>query len=309
MDENIRQTAITQKWLGGIGYEIAFWNNVYRWPHTFKGLMGWSNYGSVIDLEGFDANSFLLKQDLPKVYDVGAGMSYAVGTYLRKQDSALVPLDVHYMDPLALHYNKILRKYKRNLPNIEIGMLEYLSAFLAGMDVSLITIQNALDHSVNPIKGIVESLCVLQEGGILYLNHHPNEAEMEKYKGFHQYNIDEEKGELIIWNRKEHINVSQLLAGVASVEAKRMESGHVVAIITKRFLGDKLPARLSCLKDDMMDKGELCQVLLQYQYQHMSFRSNLKDTICYYAFSAIQFFAQMMPWSLKMRVKHLLGQA
>ena len=26
---------------------------------------------------------------------------------------------------------------------------------------------------------------------------HPNEAETEQYKGFHQYNIDEENGKLI----------------------------------------------------------------------------------------------------------------
>ena len=60
-------TAITEQWLGGISYEVAFWNNVYRWPHTFQGLMSWAHYGSVISLEGFDANAFLLTQDHPKV--------------------------------------------------------------------------------------------------------------------------------------------------------------------------------------------------------------------------------------------------
>lgn len=58
----INNTIITQKWLNGISYEVAFWNNVYRWSHTFKGMMEWSNYDSVIQLEGFDANEYLLTE-------------------------------------------------------------------------------------------------------------------------------------------------------------------------------------------------------------------------------------------------------
>lgn len=166
-------TAITQKWLEGISYEVAFWNNVYRWPHTFQGMMGWAHYGSTICLEGFDANHFLLANDHPSVYDVGSGMSYAVGDHLEK-GGKLIPLDIHYIDPLAFHFNRILKKYKKKLPPIEFGMTEYLSAFIH--DASLITIQNALDHSSAPIKGIVEALLALRKGGVLYLNHHPNEA-------------------------------------------------------------------------------------------------------------------------------------
>lgn len=38
-------------WSKGIPYEIAFWNNVFRWKHTFNGMMEWSNFNFVIDLE------------------------------------------------------------------------------------------------------------------------------------------------------------------------------------------------------------------------------------------------------------------
>lgn len=114
-------------------------------------------------------------------------------------------------------------------------MSEYLSAFIQNHDASLITIQNALDHSSAPVKGIIESLISLREGGVLYLNHHPNEAEMEKYKGFHQYNVDERNGELYIWNKNHHINVTELLDGFASVETKRMDNGHIIAIIRKKL--------------------------------------------------------------------------
>ena len=241
---------ISGKWLDGISYEIAFWNNVYRWSHTFRGMMGWANYGSKIELEGFDANDFLLNFEQPKVYDVGCGMSYAIGDKIEK-NGQLIPLDIHYVDPLAFHFNDILKKSKRQLPQIEFGMSEYLSAFIQNNDASLITIQNALDHSSTPVKGIIESLTSLREGGILYLNDHPNEAEMEKYKGFHQYNVDERNGELYIWNKDYCINVTKLLDGFASVETKRMDNGHIIAIIRKKTEQNELPIQLQTYVDDI----------------------------------------------------------
>lgn len=299
-------TAITQKWLEGISYEVAFWNNVYRWPHTFQGMMGWAHYGSAICLEGFDANHFLLADDHPSVYDVGSGMSYAVGDHLEK-DGKLIPLDIHYIDPLAFHFNRILKKYKKKLPPIEFGMTEYLSAFIH--DASLITIQNALDHSSAPIKGIVEALLALRKGGVLYLNHHPNEAEMEHYKGFHQYNVDEENGELVIWNQSEKTCIGQLLGSFASVEEKRMDNGHIVAIVRRNGDATSLPERLRKYVDDKTDKAELCEVLLNYQYRNTSLARNLKGSIRFGVFNLIQLMAQMLPWSLKMRVKRLIKQA
>lgn len=308
MKANENESIVTQKWLDGIAYEVAFWNNVYRWSHTFQGMMGWSNYGSKIEIEGFDANEFLLGLEQPKVYDVGCGMSYAIGDKIEK-NGKFIPLDIHYVDPLAFHFNHILKKYKKNLPQIEFGMSEYLSAFIPKQDASLITIQNALDHSSAPVKGIVESLISLHEGGVLYLNHHPNEAEMEKYKGFHQYNVDERNGELYIWNKDNNINVTRLLDGFASVKTIRMLNGHIVAIITKTVQQNQLPNQLQTYVDDRKDKGELCRVLLQYQYSNGSLFKKFKYSIHLGIFNVVQFFAQMLPWSLKMKVKHLIKQA
>lgn len=305
----INNPIITQKWLDGISYEVAFWNNVYRWSHTFKGMMGWSNYGSVIQLEGFDANEYLLQQEKPTVYDVGSGMSYAVGTYLDRGNGDLEALDIHYVDPLAFHFNHILKKYKKKLPFIEFGMSEYLSSFIPNHDASLVTIQNALDHSANPLKGIIEALISLKNGGVLYLNHHPNEAEMEQYKGFHQYNVDERDGELIIWNKDITLNVTQILGDYATIKTDRMDNGHIVAVIKKSSLPQELPVSLQNYVDDKHQLNELCQALLEYQYNHSFFGKKVKDSFHAIVFNMVQFFAQMLPWSVKMRLKHFIKQA
>ena len=139
--------AISQ-WIDGIPYEKAFWNNVYRWKQTFNGMMQWSNYGGIIDLECFDANRFLSSctSCKPKVLDVGCGLSYATGNYI-EINGTKTALDLHYVDPLADVFNDIKKRYHRNLPDIEFGMVEYLSDFFPRHDADLIIIQNALDHS------------------------------------------------------------------------------------------------------------------------------------------------------------------
>ena len=290
-----------QKWIEGIPYELAFWNNVYRWKRPFDGLMKWSHYGDYVELESFDALQFLENHDNPMVLDVGAGMSYATGNYFKKNNEK-TPLDIHYVDPLAPFFNRILKKYRKNLPQIDYGMMEYLSAFYTKHDVDLVIIQNALDHSSNPLKGIYEALDTLKIGGKLYLNHHPNEAETEHYKGFHQFNICEEDSKLTIWNKTERYDVASLLAGFAEVETAKAESGHVIAVITKT---DGVPSNLT--GDD--GNGFLTEDMLKQMLKSLPFGKRLKMKFLYWKYNIIQFMIQGLPWDFRMKIKRLIKQA
>ena len=289
------------KWIEGIPYEVAFWNNVYRWKRPFNGLMNWSHYGNFVELESFDALQFLENQEDPKVLDVGAGMSYATGNFFKKNGKK-TPLDIHYVDPLAPFFNKILKKYKKNLPFVDYGMMEYLSAFYPNHDVDLVIIQNALDHSSNPMKGIFEAVDTLRLGGKLYLNHHPNEAETEHYKGFHQFNIFNENGKLIIWNKSERFDVAELLSGFATVETSEAASGHVIAVISKT---SEVPVNL--VGDD--GNGLLTEEKLEQTLKCLPFSKRLKMKYLYWKYNAIQFIIQGMTWDLRMRIKRLIKQA
>ena len=300
-----QQTSIDYdaNWLNGIAYEVAFWNNVYRWKRTFTGMMNWSHYGSAICLEAFDANSFLTAAaDKPLVLDVGCGMSYQTGSLL-KTDGGTQPLDIRYIDPLAHYYNEILKRSKRPMPPIDFGMLEYLSAFYEPESADLVIVQNALDHSARPMKGIVEAMRVLKVGGVLYLNHHPNEAETEQYKGFHQYNIIDDNGKLLIWNKHESLSVGDTLNGFATVETIRCENQHVVAILRKTA---NVP---ESLLEDNKDKKELCLLMMQCHKQGHSLRRLLDYKFDYWKFNTVQFFVQALPWGVKMKLKKLIKQA
>lgn len=298
-------------WIEGIPYELAFWNNLYRWRWTYEGLLSWSNYGKELCLEGIDARSVLLsattataatsRSGKPIVLDVGAGMSYAPGNFYlngtEKQE-----IDIRYIDPLAFHYNRILKKRHKNLPEVTFGVAEYLSSCVAD-EADLVIIQNALDHSFAPIKGIIEALRTLHTGGFLYLNHHPNEAETEDYKGFHKFNICEEHGKLIIWNKESRRDVNELLNGFATIDVKTVENGHIVALIKKTA---EVPASLY---DDKASIRELCHSnhLLFYQVYSGHLSMKLKCSYAFYNF--IQFFVQALPHNLKIKLKKLIKQA
>lgn len=291
-----------EKWMKGIAYEVAFWNNVYRWPHTFKGMMNWSNYASCIQLEGFDANTFLNESESHKVLDVGCGMSYATGNYLTDGKENR-PLDIHYIDPLASYFNKILNRYHRDLPMIKFGMMEYLSAYYPAHDVDLVIIQNALDHSANPIKGIMEALDTLREGGVLYLNHHPNEAEVEQYKGFHQYNITIDAGNLIIWNMQDKWNINNLVKEYADTQVYQHDNGHVIAVMRK------ISSIPPTLLNDKEDKKILSKMFMDSNSIYKKLSSAFRFRINYWKYNIIQFFVQALSWDMKMKLKRFIGQA
>lgn len=287
-------------WIAGIPYEVAFWRNVYRWPHTYKGMMAWSHHGGAIALEGFDAGAWLRNIQAPRVLDVGCGMSYATGNHLLK-DGQLIPLEIHYIDPLAPFFNEIRSRYRPGLPEIEFGMVEYLSSFYHE-SAHLIIIQNALDHAANPVKGIVEALGALRQGGVLYLNHHPNEAEKEHYKGFHQFNIIIEEGRLVVWNKQERHDISRLLDGFATVETSQMANGHVIAVIRKTAA---VPASMLHLN---ADRQELSRQLLQLAFRDFHFARHFGTTLRFWAYNIVQFCIQGLPWKMKMGLKKLIHQ-
>jgi len=247
-----------ETWLKGIPCEITFWKNLFKQKAKKDYVLHRSGLNHDICLHNFEAKPFLLSLQeknagkKPLVIDLGCGLSYYTGNLLNGE-----PLNIRFVDPLAAFYNKILEQAHIQAPRIEFGMMEYISSFYQKDEASLIIIQNALDHSMNPMKGIIESLRTLHVGGVLYLKHYPNEAEKEAYRGFHQFNVSKEGSDLVIWNKEERLNVNALLKSFAHVEVSTYSPPEeVVAVITKT---DEVPVTLT---DDRQDRRDLCRQLL-----------------------------------------------
>jgi|GEM_PF-2777679 len=240
----------------GIAYEDAFWRSLFWQKNAREGLINWSRYGQEILLDHFDAPQFLDDRakatgHAPLVADVGCGASFCTGNKLHGQE-----LNMRWIDPLADRYNRILAKHPElHLPQVEFGMAEHVSALFPQSDVDLIHIQNALDHSEQPVKSIIESLRALAIGGKLYLKHFPNEAEKENYRGFHQFNVDTDTatGHLIIWNDAERHDINTLVEDFATIELHQSDIGEIIAILTKTA---PVPQKLT---DDTADIRALCE--------------------------------------------------
>lgn len=288
------------KWLAGISYEVAFWEATYTNKKTRQSLFEFSHRGGLLSLPGWDAANFIGTMPHPSealILDVGCGMTFAPGDYI-EINGERQSVNIHYIDPLAHYYNKINVRHHLNLPDVEFGMMEFLGAFYPQHNVSLVIIQNALDHSAAPIQGILHSLATLHIGGVLYLNHHLNEAEFENYRGFHQFNICVENGELIIWNKKERHNINALVKDFANIKAF-MHEGYPIAVITKTA---EVPENLLNFSQHLV---ELSTNLIRYTEEVNKPGKMLAHHIRFFLYRCVQNISKLFPWELRQNVKHL----
>ncbi len=283
-----------KNWLNGIPYEIAFWSSIYNNKKSRKKLFLWTqnNYG--INHKIFNLDEFLFNKKQPTVLDVGCGMSFRTKYLLENYK-----VNLHYIDPLADYFNKIAVKNKVNVPDIQFGMLEYLSAFFQSDSISLIFIFNALDHSQNPVKGLFECFDILEIGGVIYLQHHNNEAENESYRGFHQFNITIIDNELIIWNKKDRYNINELFAEFAE--------------IVTDFTGDEPTAIIKKIKNnsgkfinDNDDRQFLCKNLIDFTKDMFSLSFVLKYHIKLRWYFLVHFIMQFIGFGFKTRIKNVI---
>ncbi len=282
-----------KNWVNGIPYEIAFWEGVYSNKKRIESLFSYSRYNKEIELINFDVNLFLSQKENPAVVDAGCGMSFCNGDKLNGKQ-----LNVCYIDPLAPFFNKIIEKKKIDLPRITFGFIEYLSAFVPPR-ASLIIVQNALDHSINPLKGILECIASLEIGGVLYLRHFRNEAETENYRGFHQYNISLENGEIIIRNKESKININSLIKPFTEIETSTC-GNEIIAVITKK---QELPNELIDFKKDIAYlSNQYIEIIQNFNKVSFSFSYHLS----FFRLRVLQLFVQLFNWKTRQKMKKIL---
>ena len=224
-----------EKWLQGIPYEIAFWQSFYGNKGKIAELNLWSKYNTEADLDEFDMQKFVALHEETfgfdaRIYDVGCALSYMLGNIIGGRD-----YPIHYVDVLADFYNELLDKSDTDRPRITFGMTECLTACIAPSAADFIHIRNSLDHCADPVEGIRQALACVRVGGVVYTNHFENEAKREAYRGFHQYNITERDGHLVIWgNQGEICDINEIFAPYADIRAVRTPEGRIVGILTKQ---------------------------------------------------------------------------
>jgi SAM-dependent methyltransferase len=237
MNENVKPSNIFSQWSKGIDSEREFWSS---WFET-KGLAWPDDYAERIKPKR-DLSPWLQKllretagnvasneRASFRIIDVGSGPISKIGWYMSDAD-----LEIIAADPLAFIYAELCEQHGvKPVPQTEFAPAEDLSSFYAPSSFDLVHCCNALDHSFEPMRGIIEMLRVVKVGHVVFLAHNRNEAENEKYEGFHQHNFEVIDGRFVIWNKTERLVVEEHLPIEFEIE-NTMRNHFVTNKITKR---------------------------------------------------------------------------
>jgi SAM-dependent methyltransferase len=241
---------IRATWESGLNSEVAYWRS---WVET-KGGRFPGDYASRTstdtELQPHIARYLPDGRRTISILDVGSGPLTIVG-----RKAAGVALDITAVDALADEYNKILYEYGIDpIVRTQSCLTEQLSSKFESDKFDIAYARNTLDHSLDPLRAIVEMLSVVQKGGIVLTEHARNEGQTHKYAGLHQWNFDIQDGIFVLKGRNTHpINLVASLANKAGV-VELTSAGHFVRLGLQKLIDGPVAINLGsseCLHGEM----------------------------------------------------------
>lgn len=210
-----------ETWLGGISEEIRYWRSYIEtrggdYPDDFVFRLREDSY--VDERDGGLAEALeAIAADEVTLLDAGSGPLTNLGKRLRRKKLRLYPCD-----PLADAYGWLLEQsgVRPPVPTL-FADVENLSMYFSQDSFDGVHCCNALDHSYDPLGGILEMLKVVKPRGFIQLGHFENEAEHERYGGLHQWNFTERAGDFVMWNRRTELSLRQTGAEMLDVLTRR----------------------------------------------------------------------------------------
>jgi SAM-dependent methyltransferase len=260
-------------WLDGMKAELYFWKHVIETKNKEWGT-DWTDL--ISDNRAFTFEEYLTSEKT-RFLDVGSGPFASCGT-----ETAKTQLEFHAVDPLAFIY-KILKDKNGISTGItpDFAIVERLVEKYGVDAFDIVHMRNALDHSFLPLIGIIQMLSICKGGGIIILKHQKNEAENEKYKGFHQWNLSVEDSDFIIWRPDVKYNISKILEKYADITIRDLENDWFTVVLTKKreipLQGNIHRKLVSTFDKKIVEK--LSELMVYDVYIHPDVRSELKYKI------------------------------
>jgi SAM-dependent methyltransferase len=244
-----------QAWSIGVPSETAFWKDWIetrggQWPQDFIDRLDPNRLMNADHAEVIKS----IKRKKIDILDVGSGPF----TWLGKRVPG-IQINLRACDPLAEVYDELLTKSNVVPPvKTEFAPAEDLLWAYRPASFDFVHIRNALDHSFDPMRGIMQMLTLCRPGGYVVLSHFANEAEREFYQGFHQWNFDKADGKFVLWNKSEKVIVSdhtKRYAKETSVLNPATDSGP--AWIEVKFKRNSVPMPKPALKETTERANEI----------------------------------------------------
>ncbi len=205
-------------------WDIDYSKQIRRWlenfseeiPYHFDEMEWLDGVTRTPELEIKRLRKYDLRND-QILLDVGCGGTLVYSNKINGADLNYVPVDV-LADAYKIGHEKY--SYKPNT-DIHFGMCEHLTKWFAEKSADYIVYDNSLDHSLDPVRGLIESYRVLKTGGVLSLKHHAVESMFGTAEGLHEWDFFMTKaGEYVVacGGTDNLVNVSQLFKGAADIE-------------------------------------------------------------------------------------------
>lgn len=219
------QSDIVEQWEKGKEDELNFWNallpkdgvykneNLKRVSTNYVKRLDTSNKVDIPELSPLLAK---INKDTVQTLEVGPGPIPRLG--IIKTDKTVV---VNTLDPLMGKYIDLMKnngiEIQSVFPNGKFvtGIAEEASKHFGTNSQDLIYCSNALDHCADPVRAIKTLYAVLAEGGQMYLSGIANEADHQKFSGFHQWNIMSDGTDLLISRPGHDEKISEHMPDVA----------------------------------------------------------------------------------------------
>ena len=225
-----RRPDMRSLWQAGLAEELGFWEEIMKtgglqWPDDFRAKIS-------PDTPLHDTFRTLLASagSTVRILDVGAGPFTSVG---KRWDGHEVLITA--IDPLADEYARLLRKYGRVAPVPTIaGHGESLTERFPADTFDLVHARNSLDHTYDPLAVLRSMLAVTKLGGHVWLSHAKREADAQGHTGLHQWNLYPEAGCFWVEGGGEHVNVSEELSPLATIEVQDADSWFTVTMQKRR---------------------------------------------------------------------------
>jgi SAM-dependent methyltransferase len=204
----------------GSKHELSFWSEYLHTRGSYQGVHWTEDYNFRLDPLQPLQEHVIRYLDAPpsatvSILDVGSGPLTKLGKRWEGRNVEITAVDV-----LGDEYNRLLHELGLTPPvRTQQGEVERLTEYFPKNSFDLVYMENALDHSRDPLLGIRQMLEVVKLGGYILLRHYENEAETANYKGFHRWNFCENNGHFVIWNRKSRLSVNDILGNAAEVTA------------------------------------------------------------------------------------------
>lgn len=220
-----------ENWAARTHAEVAFWGEYMRtggleWPEDMRERLD----PDAPLQEVFRALINVPEEAPVDILDVGAGPFTSVGKRWIGHDVRIVAID-----PLGDEYNRLLVAHGLSVPvRTEQADGEDVAIRFAPRSFDCAFARNSLDHAYDPLRIIDGMLAVVKSGGVVVLSHAIREADTQRHEGLHQWNLYAEAGCFWIEGAGEHVNVTELVADVATT-AVTEEGGWVHVAMRKRL--------------------------------------------------------------------------